>query len=245
MRSLKPWAGLAVLLACLGALAAAFQPPPAPTRWVTDTVGFLSEPTRRSLDARLQRYEQDTGRQVLVWIGSTPGEVPLEEWAVRTFEAWGIGRKGRDDGAAVFVFAQARRLRIEVGYGLEPVVPDAIASRIIEEEALPRLRAGEPDAAVSATVDSLLRTLGGESSPPPGAGTEVHPRPELTLGQMLLYGVLALVVLVFVITHPRLAFYLLLQLLSSGGGRRHGGGSGGTFRGGGGRSGGGGASGSW
>lgn len=235
---------------CLGALAASFQPPPAPTRWVTDTTGFLSEETRRTLDARLQRYQQDTGRQVVVWIGEATGGVPLEEWAARTFEAWGIGKRGKDDGVAVFVFAGERRIRIEVGYGLESVVPDAIASRIIQDEALPRFRAGDPDAGVSATVDALLRTLGGETSPPPPvSGIRESPAPEITPAQMIFYGVLGLIVLLFVITHPRLAFYLLVQILSSsGGGRRRGGwggSSGGSFRGGGGRSGGGGASGSW
>jgi uncharacterized protein len=248
MRSLKPLVGLAALLSCLGALAAGFHPPAAPTRWVTDTAGLLSEATRRTLDARLQRYEQDTSHQVIIWIGGTPGDVPLEEWAARTFQAWGIGRKGHDDGVAVFVFAQTRQLRIEVGYGLEAVVPDALASRIIEEEALPRLRAGDPDAAMSATITALLRTLGGETSPPPPSDTYVQPAPELTPGQMIVLGVVGILVLLFVITHPRLAFFLLLQLLrGAGSNRRHGGGmgSGGLFRGRGGRSGGGGASGSW
>jgi uncharacterized protein len=249
VRKLKPWAALAVFLSGLGALAASFQPPPSPTRWATDTAGFLSESTRRALDARLEKYEQDTGRQVIVWIGDTTGGVPLEEWAARTFEAWGIGRKGRDDGVAVFVFAGERRIRIEVGYGLESIVPDAIASRIIQQEAIPRFQAGDPDTGVSATVGALLRTLGGETSPPPPvSGTREGGSPELTAGQQFLYGLLAIAVLIFFITHPRLAFFLLLQVLSSGGGHRRGGwggGSGGSFRGGGGRSGGGGASGSW
>ncbi|HEX5752122.1 MAG TPA: TPM domain-containing protein [Archangium sp.] len=239
-------AGLAAILLGLAALAASFQPPPAPARWVTDTVGFLSEPTRRALDARLERYERDTGRQVIVWIGESTGDVPLEEWAARTFEAWGIGGKGRDDGAALFVFAKDRRLRIEVGYGLEPVVPDAIASRLIQQEATPRLRAGDPDGAVSATVGALLGALGGETSPPPAAPPVRPSLPALGTGQLILFGVLGLLLLVFLVTHPRMALFLLFQIMSSsgsGGGRR--GGGGGGFRGGGGRSGGGGASGSW
>lgn len=239
-------AGLAAILLSVAALAASFQPPPAPARWVTDTVGFLSEPTRRALDARLERYERDTGRQVIVWIGESTGDVPLEEWAARTFEAWGIGGKGRDDGAALFVFAKDRRLRIEVGYGLEPVVPDAIASRLIQQEAIPRLRAGDPDGAVSATVGALLGALGGETSPP-SAGPTVHPsRPAPGTGQLILLGVLGLFLLVFLVTHPRMALFLLFQIMSSGGsGGGWRGGGGGGFRGGGGRSGGGGASGSW
>lgn len=246
MHTKARWAGLAAILLGLAALAASFQPPPAPARWVTDTVGFLSEPTRRALDARLERYERDTGRQVIVWIGESTGDVPLEEWAARTFEAWGIGGKGRDDGAALFVFAKDRRLRIEVGYGLEPVVPDAIASRLIQQEAIPRLRAGDPDGAVSATVGALLGALGGETSPPP-AGPTVHPsRPAPGTGQLILLGVLGLILLVFLVTHPRMALFLLFQIMSSGGsGGGWRGGGGGGFRGGGGRSGGGGASGSW
>ncbi len=248
MRGKLTGAGLAAVLLCLAALAASFQPPPAPTRWVTDTVGFLSEPARRSLDARLERYERDTGRQVIVWIGESTGDVPLEEWAARTFEAWGIGKKGRDDGAAIFVFSKDRRLRIEVGYGLEPVAPDAVASRIIQEEALPRLRAGDPDGAVSATTDALLRALGGETSPPPAGPTARPAAPHLGTGQLLVLGVLGLLLLVFAATHPRMALFLLFQILSGGGGGaggRRGGGGGGGFRGGGGRSGGGGASGAW
>ncbi len=234
------------MLLGFAALAASFQPPPAPTRWVTDTAGFLSEPARRALDTRLEQYERDTGRQVIVWIGESTGGVPLEEWAARTFEAWGIGKKGRDDGAAVFVFAKDRRLRIEVGYGLEPVVPDAVASRIVQEEALPRLRAGDPDGAVSATVGALLKALGGETSPPSGAPTVRPAVPHLGTGQLIVLVVVGLLVLAFVVTHPRLALFLLFQMLSGGGGAggRRGGGGGG-FRGGGGRSGGGGASGSW
>lgn len=248
MRGKLTGAGLAAILLCAAALAASFQPPPAPTRWVTDTAGFLSEQARSTLDARLERYERDTGRQVIVWISESTGNVPLEEWAARTFEAWGIGKKGRDDGAALFVFAKDRRLRIEVGYGLEPVVPDAVASRIIQEEALPRLRAGDPDGAVNATVNALLSALGGETSPPPPAGSTARPAaPHLGTGQFIVLGALGLLVLAFFITHPRMALFLLFQILSGGGGGGAGGrrGGGGGFRGGGGRSGGGGASGSW
>lgn len=247
MRGKLTGAGLTAILLCLAALAAPFQPPPAPTRWVTDTAGFLSEPVRSALDTRLERYERDTGRQVIVWIGESTGGVPLEEWAARTFEAWGIGKKGQDNGAAIFVFAKDRRLRIEVGYDLEPVVPDAVASRIIQEEAIPRLRSGNPDGAVSATVDALLRALGGETSPPPPMGPTAQPAaPRPGTGQLIVFAVLGLLLLAFAVTHPRMALFLLFQILSGGGGgaggRR---GGGGGFRGGGGRSGGGGASGSW
>jgi uncharacterized protein len=231
---------------------AAFTPPPAPTRWVTDTAGFISESTRRALDARLEHYERDTGRQVIVWIGRSTGDEVLEDWAARTFQAWGIGKKGKDDGVAVFVFAQDRKLRIEVGYGLEDVLPDLVASRIIQDEALPRLRAGDPDGAITATVGALLGRLGGETSPPPGADPRAtgryQQRRPASPGDLILFAVVGGLFLVLLITHPRLALLLLFNLMSSGGRRGGGGGfggGGGGFGGGGGRSGGGGASGSW
>jgi uncharacterized protein len=245
------WAAALVLAAASIALAAAFTAPPAPTRWVTDTAGFISENTRRALDARLENYERDTGRQVIVWIGRTTGDEPLEDWAARTFLAWGIGKKGKDDGAALFVFAQDRRLRIEVGYGLEDVLPDVIASRIIQEQAVPPLRAGDPDAAITATVGAILERLGGETSPPPRAEpyrTVRDQRRPASPGDLIVLAIVGGIFLVILITNPRLALLLLFSMMSGGsrrGGWGGGGGGGGGFRGGGGRSGGGGASGSW
>src|SRR5262252_7008341 len=112
------------------AVAAETPIPAAPARWVTDPSHFVSDATRGSLDARLERYQQATGHQVIVWIGTTLGDSPLEEWVAKAFAKWGIGRRGEDDGVAIFVFPQDRRMRIEVGYGVEDRLPDAYASRI-------------------------------------------------------------------------------------------------------------------
>src|SRR3954468_16686787 len=122
MRAVLALALLAGLVA--PAVAAETPIPPAPTRWVTDQSSLISEPTRNAIDVRLERDQQATGHQVIVWIGKTLGEAPLEEWAAKGFSSWGIGRRGKDDGVAIFVFPQDRRMRIEVGYGLEEVLPD-------------------------------------------------------------------------------------------------------------------------
>jgi uncharacterized protein len=237
------------LLLCAWAGAAQTSLPPAPTRWVTDSAGLLSAPTRAALDARLQRYQADTGHQVVVWIGEPTGDATLEEWSARTFAAWGIGRKGKDDGVALFVFPQKRQLRIEVGYGLEGDLPDAIAHRIIAEQAIPKLAAGQPDAAITATVDQVLQALGGERQAPASVaqrtGNVRERAPPLSTGRLLFYGVIGLLLLVLFITNPRLAMFLLWSIVSGGRGGGGGGGGGGGFGGGGGRSGGGGASGSW
>jgi uncharacterized protein len=220
--------------------------PPSPTQWVTDTANFLSPEAVRSLDARLAAYEQATGHQLIVYIAPTTGGAPIEDWAVRAFAKWKVGRKGLDDGLALFIMSQDHKMRIEVGYGLEAVVPDAIASRVINDIMAPRIQAGHPDDAVTAAIDSLIGVIGGQANAPPPTPTPT-PAPEQskpwTLFQWIFYGIAGILILALVITHPALAFYLLASIVSGGSGG--GGGGGGGFGGGGGRSGGGGASGSW
>jgi uncharacterized protein len=234
-----------LLLGSLLARAAASIPLP-PARWVTDNAGFLSPETRRSLDQTLERYERETGHQVIVWIDKTIGTESLDEWAVRTFEAWRLGRKGIDDGLAVFILAEDRKIAIEVGYGLEDRVPDAVASRIIQDVMLPRIRTGEHDQAVTAAIGVLLSTIEGrpfeigkDTAPP-----VPKPHPWVGTAKLILIGAGALLLLILFITNPSLALSLLYVIMSGRGGRGMGGGGGG-FHGGGGRSGGGGARGSW
>ena len=233
------------------AVAAGTPIPPAPTRWVTDPSHFVSDATRSALDARLERYQQATGHQVIVWIGTTLGGAPLEEWAANAFATWGIGRKGKDDGIAIFVFPVDRRMRIEVGYGLEDKLPDAYAARIINEVMQPDLKAGRPDQALTGGVDQVLSRVGGEPNTavapplPPQRTTRGGPSGfTLIIGGLVVIGFLFLLV-----TNPRLAMLLLWSIASGGrgggGGFGGGGGGGGGFSGGGGRSGGGGASGGW
>jgi uncharacterized protein len=222
--------------------------PAPPARWATDGVGFLSEPARAELDARLQAFEAASGRQVLLWIGHTTGRDSIEAWAARAFAAWKVGRKGLDDGVALFIMSDDRKVRIEVGYGLEASLPDVRASAIIRDGIVPRLKAGDRDGAARAGVDGILATLGGDG----GAAAPIDNQPQpaaLSWAEIIVGGLLGLFLLGFLITHPGLAVLFLMNLGSRGGrgGGWGGGGSsgGGGFSGGGGRSGGGGASGSW
>jgi uncharacterized protein len=208
----------ALALTVLAVLAAA-APPPVPTRWVEDSAGFLSPATRAALDARLEGYERATGHQVVVWIGKTLEGAPLDDWAVRTFASWKVG-----------------------GYGLEDKVPDAIASRIIREVMAPRLRAGDRDGAITAGVDAVLASIEGK----PWAAAPATASPEArapSLVTWILGGLALLAFVIFAITHPRMAMFMLWTIMA--GGRRNGHGGGGGFGGGGGRSGGGGARGGW
>lgn len=224
--------------------------PPVPVRWVTDTVNFLSPETARSLDAQLEAYERSSGHQILVYIGKTTGGTPIDDWAVRAFAAWKVGRKGTDDGLALFIMSEDRRLRFEVGYGLEGQVPDAAASRIINEIIVPRVQAGNRDDAVVAGIDAVAGVISGKGlSDVPDGGTRrrVSERAPLSNGQLIVFGIIGLLFLFLLITNPSLAIYLISSILSGNrdGDYRGGGGGDDGFRGGGGRSGGGGASGSW
>jgi uncharacterized protein len=233
----------AVALALLAVLAAAAPVPPSPTRWVEDRAGFLSPATRSALDARLEGYERATGHQVVVWIGTSLQGAPLDDWAVRTFAAWKVGRKGFDDGVAMFILAEDRAIAIEVGYGLEDKLPDAIASRIIREVMAPRLRAGDRDGAVTRGADAVLAAI--EGKPWAGVPGAAPPAPKTSPVTWILGGLVLVGFLILAITHPRMALLLLWTIMASG--RRGGGGGfgGGGFGGGGGRSGGGGARGGW
>ena len=216
--------------------------PAPPQRWLSDTAGLLSPATAAELDSRLEAYERSSGHQVVVYIGTTTGVIPIEDWAAKAFAAWRVGRKGLDDGLVLFIMAADKRVRIEVGYGLEGVVPDALAGRIINDEMVPRLQAGDSDGAVRAAVERLFAIVSGDEAAAGGAeepGTK--PSRPLTLFEKVLIGIGVLFFLILLITNPSLAIYLLFSILSGG----RGGGGGGGFSGGGGRSGGGGASGSW
>jgi uncharacterized protein len=220
--------------------------PPAPTRWVTDTANFMSPGAANALDSKLQDYERSTSHQLIVYIGQTTGDDPIDDWAVRAFKEWKVGRKGIDDGLVLFIMASDRKLRFEVGYGLEGQVPDALAGRIINEVIVPRIQAGDRDAAVNSGMDAVMTVIGGGSLPAQRRQRR-DDREAPSLLQLIFYGIIGLIILAILITNPSLAMWLLFSMMS--GGRRGGGdgwgGGGGGFGGGGGRSGGGGASGSW
>jgi uncharacterized protein len=223
--------------------------PAAPTRWVTDTANFMSPGAAESLNSRLESYARSSGHQLIVYIGQTTGDAPIDDWAARAFQQWKVGRKGIDDGLVLFIMAADHRLRFEVGYGLEAIVPDATAGRVINDVIVPRVRSGDPDGGVTTGMEAVMMVIGGGSLPP--AERQVprgRQQRALTLGQLIFYGIIGLIILIVLVTHPGLAMYLLFSILSGGrdgGGDWGGGGGGGGFSGGGGRSGGGGASGSW
>lgn len=118
-------------------------PIPELTSWVTDTTGTLSATDKTSLTGKLAALDRDKGAQLAVLMIPTTQNESIESYATRAFAQWQLGRKGVDDGILLVVAKDDRRLRIEVGYGLEGAVPDVLAGRIIREQVTPHFRTGD------------------------------------------------------------------------------------------------------
>lgn len=162
---------LALLLFCaslgLHAQTDGLTPVPALQARVTDTAGLLSPEQRAALEQKLAAFEQRKGSQLGVLIVPTTAPEAIEQYGIRVAEQWQLGRKGTDDGIILIVARNDRTLRIEVGYGLEGVVPDAIARRVIAETIVPRFQAGDFAGGIVAGMDQLMALVDGEPLPPP------------------------------------------------------------------------------
>jgi uncharacterized protein len=157
---------LALLLCCAFAAHADVAVPPLSGR-VVDQTGTLSSGDVASLTQTLKNLEARKGSQVAVLIVPTTAPETIEQFSIRVAEAWKIGRKKIDDGALLVVAKNDRKLRIEVGYGLEGALNDATAKRIIDEVITPRFRNGDFAGGISAGVDRIVGVIDGEPLPAP------------------------------------------------------------------------------
>jgi hypothetical protein len=124
------------MLGAIFLLAAAVSLPPKPDHYVTDGAGVLDATRAAALNEKLAAFERQSSDQILVYVGrSIPNDTTLEEYVNLAFREWGIGQKGKNNGAALFLFIDDRKMRIEVGYGLEGALTDARSSRIIKRDA--------------------------------------------------------------------------------------------------------------
>lgn len=166
---LKPTrALLAVCLLLVGGLAHADVAIP-PVARVTDLTDTLSAQQQQALSQKLAAFEQEKGSQVAVLMVPTTQPETIEQYGIRVAEQWKLGRKGVDDGLILLVAKNDHKVRIEVGYGLEGAVPDAIANRIIDEIILPRFKQGDFYGGINAGVDAILKVVQGEPLPKPKA----------------------------------------------------------------------------
>lgn len=243
---------VAALLLLLAAAALAAEPVfPALTGRVVDDAGVLSAGTRSRLDASLAQHEQQTGQQlVVVTLPSLQGYT-IEDFGYQLGRRWGIGQKGRDNGALLIIAPKERKVRIEVGYGLEGMLTDAQSRIIIEQVILPQFRRGDLDAGVRDGTAAILRVLGGA----PLDGAVRHARTVENAPPPWVFFVFLALFIAFFAWRIYGAWPLLLAGRGVGpwyGGGGFGGfsgggfsGGGGGFSGGGGSFGGGGASGGW
>ncbi len=160
------WLLLCLLLLVNTAATAEIAVPPLKSR-VTDLSATLSQQQQTQLDAKLSALESSKGSQIAILLVPTTAPETIEQYGLRVAEQWKLGRKGVDDGLLIVAALQDRSLRLEVGYGLEGVVPDAIAKRVISEIMLPHFRQNDYYAGLVAGVDSLAGLIEGEPLPAP------------------------------------------------------------------------------
>jgi uncharacterized protein len=220
----------------------------------------LPPPERERLEARLAERERATGAQVVVAIFRSLEGESLEDYSIRLAERWRIGQKSLDNGVILLVFVDDRKVRLEVGYGLEPVIPDAVAGTLIRDTLAPHFRAERYAAGIEAVTDAVYARIAGEAGAPGAPARPSAPGRPLPLATVLLlfliFGVIGVAIASAMrnasrrgYTAGRRGWSSYPPIFGGGpggwGGGWGGGRGGGGFSGGGGRFGGGGASGSW
>lgn len=262
----RPAAAMLALLLFVLALPAFAQSLPALTGRVVDDAGIIDAATEASLTARLEAFEKKSSDQIVVATVPSLGGEAIEPYANRLFRAWKLGQAGEDNGVLLLVAVNDRKMRIEVGYGLEGTLTDLHSKLIIENTMVPAFRAGDFSGGISQAVDDIIMVLEGN-------GAELEARAErnqpgfdygalIPIAFFVLWGTIFFGALLISVLAPRFGTkigprrYRWLGMTfdfngssSTGGWGGSSGGSswssGGGFSGGGGSSGGGGASGGW
>ena len=246
------------LVAAFGAFAAEVIPP-APSQYFNDYAHVVSPATAAELNRQLEQFERDTSSQILVAVyPKMESDSSIEDYTVRVKQAWRVGQKGKDNGVVLFVFAQDHKMYIQVGYGLEGALPDALAKQIIENEIKPHFRNGDFDGGLRAGVTAVLAATTGEYK---GTGQTVADRSLSNQSGTPDWVIWLFVVVIFIAFIGRLLSYGAGGTVYSrsgrivsyggfggmwaGGGGGFSSGGGGGFSGGGGGGGGGGAGGNW
>jgi uncharacterized protein len=165
---------------------------------VTDLTQTLSAEEQTALNQKLTQFSQQAGSQIAVLILPTTQPEDIAQFGIRLADAWKIGREKQDDGVIVIVAKQDRKMRIEVGYGLEGAIPDVIAKRIIAEQLTPAFKRGQFYAGLNLATDTLIKLIQGEQLPAPAAkdrqtatqGSLMHWLPILMFAAIILGAIL-------------------------------------------------------
>jgi len=213
---------IALLLATAAARAADIAIPYLTGR-VVDEANILSQAARDRLTAAAKAHEQATTNQVVVLTVPTIGSASIEEYAVKVFEAWKLGQKGKDNGVLVVVAPQDRKMRIEVGYGLEGALPDGAAGEIIRTWMTPAFKAGNYDKGIEDGVAAIIARLEGRGGPidrvPAAApassssnGIQPLPMPQRLFVGMFVFGIIGLFTVIGVLT-PGVGWFIYVFLI--------------------------------
>jgi len=228
--------------------------PPKPDRYFNDYAGVVSRGAAQRFNEQLAQFERETSNQIVVAVWRTmPSQSSIEDFTQRTFQAWQVGQKGRNNGAVFFVFVDDHRMRIQPGYGLEGALPDITCNEIIRDAVAPRFRANDFEGGLSAGIDLIFKAIRGEYK---GSGKTVRESgsSQNNPAGLLIFFFVLVIILLAMRASRRLGGYRYTggggpfvsgNWGSGGGGWSSGGGGFSGFSGGGGSSGGGGASGSW
>lgn len=245
---------VAALLAAVAFSAIALEVPPSPRQWATDAAGVLSPDEVARLNDKLRGFEERTGAQLIIYVFRSLEGDSLEAFSIRAAEKWRAGQAKADNGLMILVFIEDRKVRVEVGYGLEGTITDAVSAQTIRNYLSPHFQQGDYAGGLNAAADALMARIEGKEPPQPVA----QPAPEYGVSpQQSLWPIIFLLIFIFVVL-PMLrrsgCGCLPFLFFPGGGGTTFGGGGwsggggfggGGGFSGGGGGFGGGGASGSW
>jgi uncharacterized protein len=260
MRTSRRLLALAFLAALVGAAAAALPIPPPPDHRINDFAGVLPAAERERLEEKLRSWEHESSNQIVVAIFRSLDGENLEDYSIRLAQAWRVGQKGLDNGVIFLVFVDDRKMRLEVGYGLEPKLTDALSSQILRQDVAPRFREGKIGEGIAAGLDAIEQVIAGTYKALPsgqagrtrGGGGSLFP---IALLAIVVVGILSIVISGLRNSHLQgrrqgwtggsrgWGGPIIFPGGWSGGGG--GGGGGGDFGGGGGGFGGGGASGDW
>lgn len=161
------WFALCVMLLTSWNVQAELVPVPALQQRVTDLTQTLSAEQQSALEQKIAAFEQQKGSQIAVLIVPTTQPEVIEQYSIRVAEAWQIGRDKQDDGVIIVVAKNDRKMRIEVGYGLEGAIPDLVAKRIITEVMAPHFKQNDFYGGISNAIDTLVSLIAGEQLPAP------------------------------------------------------------------------------
>ena len=189
----------------LASNAFALNIPEKPAGYVNDYATLLTDATRQKLEGLLGQFEKETSNQVVVAIfPSLEGEV-LEDFSIRLAEQWKIGTKEHDNGVLLLIFKNDRKVRLEVGYGLEGALPDATARMIIQHEIMPLFRSGDFNGGVLNAANAIIRATKGEYKAPSS----------VTDDPMKKHAPSIFMAMIFYLLFPLLLYVLIIGFLSS------------------------------